>query len=93
MRNNRCFVLRKIYDQFLLFPVCANEVGNELISINEVGADIWLLAGENRSESEIVDQIEKIYNLEKGSVEEQAIFSFLSLLCEQKLLFRDEEDQ
>lgn len=93
MKNNSSFVLRKIYDQFLLFPVRSNEVGNELISINEVGADIWALAAEGRTEKEIVDQIEKMYGVEKGSVEEEAILSFIFTLCEQKLLWRQEEDQ
>ena len=93
MKNNNGFVLRKIYDQFLLFPVRANEVGNELISINEVGADIWVLASEGKTVKDISAQIEKMYGIESGSVEEEAILSFVSALCEQKLLYRDEEDK
>lgn len=93
MKNNDGFVLRKIYDQFLLFPVHANEVGNELISINEVGADIWVLASEGRTEKDIIARIEEMYSVEAGSVEEEAILSFVSALCEQKLLYRDEEDK
>ena len=93
MKHNDGFVLRKIYDQFLLFPVRANEVGNELISINEVGADIWILASEGRKAKDIIAQIEKMYGIECGSVEEEAILSFVIALCEQKLLYRDEEDK
>ena len=67
MKNNKGFVLRKIYDQFLLFPVRANEVGDELISINEVGADIWVLASEGRPEKDIIARIEEMYSVDFGA--------------------------
>ena len=92
MKNNSGFILRKIYNQYLLFPVRANEVGNELISLNEVGADIWNLALDGKTEKDIIVQIKKIYGIESGSVEEEAIVSFVDTLCEQKLLHRHEED-
>lgn len=89
MKVNNCFVLRTIYGKHLLFPTRANEVGNELISLNEVGADIWNLAVMGLTEDQIISHLVKIYNLEVNSVEENSIRLFIASLCEQKLLFRE----
>lgn len=92
MKVNDNFVLRKIYGEFLLFPVRANEAGDELVSLNEVGADVWELAQKGLTETEIIASIVKIYGLEEHSVEEESVRIFISALCEQKLLYREEND-
>lgn len=88
MRINDGFVMRRIYGQCLLFPVCANEAGDELIFLNDVGADIWEHAVRGESEEDIVAAILQSYELEPGSVEEESIRIFISMLCERKLLYR-----
>lgn len=88
MRVNDNFVLRRIYGEFLLMPVRANEAGDELVALNEVGADIWNLAENGLTESEIIANIVKIYGLEKNSVEEESVRIFVSALCDKKLLYR-----
>lgn len=92
MKANDHFVLRSIYGQHLLFPVSKNTVGNELISLNEVGADIWKCASKGLSEQEIISNIGEIYSLESGSAEERAVEAFIKALCEKGLLYRTEED-
>lgn len=61
MKVNDHFVLRSIYGQHLLFPVSKNAVGNELISLNEVGADIWKCASKGLPEQEIISDIDAIF--------------------------------
>lgn len=90
MRINDAFILRKIYGQFLLVPVRTNEAGEELISLNEVGACIWELAAQGLSEEEIITRINELYNLDEGSVEEKATASFIEILCKRSLLYREE---
>lgn len=92
MRINDNFILRKIYGEFLLFPVRTNEAGDELVSLNEIGADIWELAMEGLTEEEIISNISKIYGLEEHSVEVESVRIFISALCEKKLLYREERD-
>ena len=92
MKTNDGFILRKIYGEFLLMPVKANEAGDELVSLNEVGADIWTLANKSLTEDKIIAEILKIYGIEKCSVEEESVRIFISALCEKKLLYREEHD-
>ena len=92
LKTNDGFILRKIYGEFLLMPVKTNEGGDEIVSFNEVGADIWMLAENRLTEDEIVVEILKIYGIEKGSVEEASVRIFISTLCEKKLLYREEHD-
>ena len=51
-------------------PVKTNEGGDEIVSFNEVGADIWMLAENRLTEDEIVVEILKIYGI--GSAPGQA---------------------
>lgn len=88
MKTNDSFILRKIYGQYLLFPVRANEVGNDLIALNAVGADIWELAFDGLSEDDIVDNLARTYQLEADSIELESVKTFIDALCAQKLLYR-----
>lgn len=90
MQINNAFVLREIYGQYLLIPTHSNEAGDEIISLNEVGAYIWKLASNGLPKEEIVNQLNRSYCLEKGSVEESAIISFIEALCERSLLYEQE---
>ncbi|MGN1308155.1 MAG: PqqD family protein [Faecousia sp.] len=92
MKINDGFILRKIFGEYLLFPVHANEAGDELVSLNEVGALIWELAAQGLSESDIMARIVEIYHLERGSVEEESVHMFISVLCDWKLLYREEKN-
>lgn len=92
MKINDHFILRSIYGQHLLFPISRNEAGNELVALNEVGADIWKAALDEQTESEIIANIDALYGLNSGSIEEEAVRKFIETLCDHKLLYRTEED-
>ena len=92
MKVNSNFVLRNIYGEHLLIPVRANNVGDEIIAFNEVGADIWKLAEQRLSENDIIHNMLQSYGLEENSVEEMAIQSFVDELFDRGLLFREEEE-
>lgn len=87
MHTNDGFVLRRIYGEYLLMPVHVNEAGNEIVSLNEVGADIWELAEKGYSEKEIVKYIGDAYCLEDNSVEINAVRNFIAILYNKKLLY------
>jgi len=87
MRNNKSFILRDIYGKKVLIPTKANEVGDEPILMNDVGADIWNEADCADSLVSLVDSITKKYNLYDGSVEQQAVKEFICNLIDLKLIF------
>lgn len=59
MRKNSSFILRYIYGKKVLIPIKANEVGDEPILMNDVGADIWNEADHADSIVSLVDSITK----------------------------------
>ena len=87
MRKNSSFILRDIYGKKVLIPIKANEVGDEPILMNDVGADIWNEADYADSLVSLVDSITKKYNLHDGSVEQQAVKEFIFNLIDLKLIF------
>ena len=89
MRTNEGFVLRKVYGKALLMPVKRNEVGDDPIALNEVAAQIWELAFEKYSVDEIIGNVNQLYGLKKGSVEETAVRQFIAEMENMGLIFRD----
>lgn len=90
MQTNNAFVLREIFGKYLLIPTRFNEVGNEIISLNEIGSIIWKLASTGLQKEEIIKRIDIMYCLENGSVEESAVDAFIDTLCEKSLLYNKE---
>ena len=88
MNINKAFVLRNIYNKYLLMPVHSNEAGNDLIYLNEIGAKIWELASIGLSEEEVIIQLMEEYDISEDSIEKQSINAFIEELCERKLLYR-----
>ncbi len=70
-----------------MIPVKVNEVGDEPILMNDVGADIWNESDRADSLVALVDFITKKYNLRDGSVEQQAVKEFVCNLIDLKLIF------
>lgn len=87
MKVNSDLILRNIYGKYILMPVRKNDASNDPIVLNDVAADIWLLAEQGMSFDEIVSAMVYKYGLEKNSVEEASVRQFICLLAEQKLLF------
>ena len=87
MKKNNSFVLRNIFDKKVLVPIKANEVGDEPILLNDVGADIWIESDNADNISKLVGVISKKYNLHDGSIEQQAVLDFINNLIELKLVF------
>lgn len=87
MKKNDNFVLRDIYGKKVLVPVKANEVGDDPILMNDVGAEIWCESENVENVSELVNNILKKYDLPNDSVEKQAIEDFVQNLLDIKLIY------
>jgi hypothetical protein len=87
MKRNDKFVLRNIYGKKVLVPVKANEVGDDPILMNDVGAEIWCESDNAENPFELVNNILKKYNLSSDSVERQAIEDFVENLLDIKLIY------
>lgn len=87
MKKNDNFVLRDIYGKKVLVPVKANEVGDDPILMNDVGADIWCESENAENVLELVNNILKKYDLPSDSVEKQAIEDFVQNLLDIKLIY------
>lgn len=86
MKVNSDLILRNIYGKNILMPIRKNNASDDPVVLNDVAADIWLLAEQEMSFDEIVDSMMLKYDLDKNSVEEASIRQFICLLTAQKLL-------
>lgn len=87
MRKNNNFVLRNIFGKKVLVPIKANEVGDDPILMNDVGAHIWSEADNAESIEELIQNLSKQYGLVDDSVEQQAIEEFVQNLLDMKLIY------
>ena len=80
------FVLREIAGDILLVPAGKTALDlNGMLTLNEVGADIWKMLPEVETEEEIVARILQDYDAEPAQVRKD-VSEFLERLRELKIL-------
>ena len=87
MKKNNNFVLRNIYGKKVLVPTKANEVGDDPILMNDVGAHIWCEAEKADSADDLVKNLLIQYGLQEDSIEQHAIKEFVQNLLDMKLIY------
>ncbi len=83
---NKDFVLRNIYDKYILMPIRSNTASKDPILLNEVAADIWKTVEKISDRDLIMLTITNIYGLREGTPEMEAVKVFLSQLIQLGLL-------
>ena len=86
MKIKREFVLREIAGDILLVPVGKTALDlNGMLTLNEVGAEIWKMLPEAESEGEIVERLLQVYDADAAQVRED-VSEFLGRLRELGIL-------
>ena len=86
MKNKREFILREIAGDILLVPAGKTALDlNGMLTLNEVGADIWKMLPEVETEEEIVARILQDYDAEPAQVRKD-VSEFLERLRELEIL-------
>ena len=89
MRINENLIYREIYGKKLLIPFRRSGAGTDPIFLNDTGAEIWKLAKDGLSKEQAVDYIITEYDLEHGSVEDDAIRVFIDELISRNIILYD----
>ena len=80
MKIKRDFILREIAGDILLVPAGKTALDlNVMLTLNEVGAEIWKMLPEVESEEEIVQRLLQEYDAEPAQVRED-VSEFMSQL-------------
>lgn len=86
MKKKLDFVLREIAGDLLLVPTGKTALDlNGMLTLNEVGGEIWKLLDEVETEEEIVDRLEQVYDVEKEVLRED-VREFMGKLRELGIL-------
>lgn len=91
MKVQKEFVLREIAGDYVIIPTGKTVLSfNGLITVNEVGADLWKMLQEEVSFEDLLHGILDIYDVDEGTARED-IQEFLDTLIEGGILDRPEE--
>ncbi len=70
MKKKLDFVLREIAGDLLLVPTGKTALDlNGMLTLNEVGGEIWKLLDEVETEEEIVDRLQEEYEVEREELQ------------------------
>lgn len=86
MKKKLDFVLREIAGDLLLVPTGKTALDlNGMLTLNEVGGEIWKLLDEVETEEEIVDRLLKEYEVEREELQKD-VREFIGRLQELGIL-------
>lgn len=86
MKKKLDFVLREIAGDLLLVPTGKTALDlNGMLTLNEVGGEIWKMLDEVETEEEIVDRLLEDYDVEREELQ-QDVREFLDKLRELGIL-------
>lgn len=86
MKKKLDFVLREIAGDLLLVPTGKTALDlNGMLTLNEVGGEIWKMLDEVESEEEIVDRLLEDYDVQREELQ-QDVREFLDKLRELGIL-------
>ena len=77
MKINDCFVLREVYDTYLLVPVYRNEISNNIVSFNRTGALILKEAQAAFDKQELLRIVNNRVNQENSDVIKSQLNEFI----------------
>ena len=90
MKVDKEFVLREIAGDYIIIPTGKTVLDfNGLITVNEVGADLWNMLQDDVTMEELVQGILKEYEVEEDVARED-IQEFLTTLDKSGILKKDE---
>jgi hypothetical protein len=71
MKIKEGYILRKVMGNYMIVAVGkASKDFKKMVRLNESAAKIWELVGDGKSESEIVDALFELYEVDHASLEE-----------------------
>lgn len=86
MKKKLDFVLREIAGDLLLVPTGKTALDlNGMLTLNEVGGEIWKLLDEVETEEEIVDRLQEEYEVEREELQKD-VREFIGKLQELGIL-------
>ena len=86
MKKKLDFVLREIAGDLLLVPTGKTALDlNGMLTLNDVGGEIWKLLDEVESEDALIDRLMEIYEVDRRELE-QDVREFLGRLRELGIL-------
>jgi len=86
LRKSDNIVFRKIADEHVLIPIVASAMDVESIfNLNETGFAIWDMVDGKKSLENIVDEIEREYDVESHQLERD-VMSFVNEMLAAKLI-------
>ncbi len=80
-------VEREIEGELIIVPLTSGigDLEDELFSLNEIGRDVWARIDGKRRVSQIVKELEKIYDIEREKITAD-VLGFLAELAKRKLI-------
>ena len=83
-------VEREIEGEFIIVPLTSGigDLEDELFSLNEIGRDVWARINGKRRVSQIVKELEKIYQVEREKITGD-VLGFLTELAKRKLIVEE----
>ena len=80
------FIINQIGDEYIVVPT-DDEITDfgAMISLNETGAFLWILLGEETTREALCENLLKEYNVDKKTAEED-VDEFINILKEKNLL-------
>ena len=86
MRLNENFVLREIYDVYLLIPIKKNSISNDVVSLNKTSALIFKECSKFEDVHELVENLIRIFNVENDSSIEKELTLYIQEMINQGLI-------
>ena len=88
--KSKDLVEREIEGEIIIVPLTSGigDLEDELFSLNEVGRDVWARIDGKRCVSEIVNELEEIYEIEREKIAAD-VLGFLGELEKRKLIVED----
>lgn len=86
MKVNECFILRKIKDDYFLVPFRKNIISREVIYLNNVGAQIFLLSDQCLTPKILADNVAELFGVKHDNEAKKMINDFISQMLEMGLL-------
>ncbi len=83
-------VEREIEGELIIVPLTSGigDLEDELFSLNEIGRDVWARIDGKRRVSQIVKELEKIYQVEREKITAD-VLGFLAELAKRKLIVEE----
>ena len=83
-------VEREIEGELIIVPLTSGigDLEDELFSLNEIGRDVWARIDGKRRVSQIVKELEKVYEVGREKITAD-VFGFLAELAKRKLIVEE----